>query len=75
MTTIPSLGMVLSYYDTLSITHPRQKHKLNSKIISVITEEHTQISLNKFFDPSALSMRKVDDGKKEYNVIVIFSGH
>ena len=24
-----------------------------------------QLSLNKFFDPSAPSMRKVDDGKKE----------
>ena len=36
-----------------------------------------QLSLNKFFDPSTPSMRKVDDGekkrKKENNVV--FSGH
>ena len=33
-----------------------------------------QLSLNKFFDPSALSMRKVDDGKRKENNVV-FSGH
>ena len=42
-----------------------------------------QLSLNKFFDPSAPSMRKVDDGKKEKKRKekrrkennVVFSGH
>jgi len=35
-----------------------------------------QLSLNKFFDPSAPSMRKVDDGKKEKKENnVVFSGH
>ena len=29
-----------------------------------------QLSLNKFFDPSTLSMRKVDDGKRENNDVV-----
>ena len=32
-----------------------------------------QLSVNKFFDRSIPSMRKVDDGKKEKNVL--FSGH
>ena len=39
--------------------------------------ERDQLSLNKFYDPSAPSMRKVDDGekkrKKEKNGV--FSGH
>ena len=34
-----------------------------------------QLSLNKFFDFSTPSMRKVDDGKKEEENNVVFSGH
>ena len=30
-----------------------------------------QLSLNKFFDPSAPSMRKVDDGKRKENYVIL----
>ena len=34
-----------------------------------------QLSLNKFFDPSGPSMRKVDDKEKEKKKLCLFSGH
>ena len=34
-----------------------------------------QLTLNKFFDPSAPSMRKVDDGEKRKENNVVFSCH
>ena len=55
---------------------PKMADEVWKEVESQVIGRSRQLSLNKFLDPSAPYMRKVDDGKrkrKENNVV--FSGH